>query len=154
MSERKIAFTMLAILLLQVSVPIIPADATSGRTTPDFSVSALTFSAGGSIDDGGEIIIGPHTHTVRIVVANIGVASGVATLEILHETIANAGNPTLLTTIDLGTIGAASSTNPILYDWTASSGDDQSLIARVVSSSDSDNSNNDRTIDFDVKIEN
>lgn len=154
MSERKIAFTMLAILLLQVSVPIIPADATSGRTTPDFSVSALTFSAGGSIDDGGEIIIGPHTHTVRIVVANIGVASGVATLEILHETIANAGNPTLLTTIDLGTIGAASTTNPILYDWTASSGDDQSLIARVVSSSDSDNSNNDRTIDFDVKIEN
>ena len=154
MSERKVAFAILAILVLQVSIPILPADATSGRTTPDFSVAALTFSAGGSIDDGTENIIAPSTHTVRIVVQNIGVASGTATLQILHETTANAGNPTLLQTIDLGTIGAATTTNPILYDWTASSGDDQTLIARVVSSSDSDNTNNERTIDFDVKIQN
>ena len=154
MSERKLAFAMLAILVLQVSVPILPVDATSGRTTPDFSVSALTFSAGGSIDDAGQIIIAPSTHTVRIVVENIGVAAGPATLEILHETTANAGNPTLLQTIDLGVISAASTTNPVLYDWTASSGDDQTLIARVVSSSDSDNSNNERRIDFDVKIQN
>ena len=51
MSERKVAFAILAILVLQISVPILPADATSGRTTPDFSVTALTFSSGGSIDD-------------------------------------------------------------------------------------------------------
>ena len=154
MSERKLAFTMLAILVFQVSMPILPVDATSGRTTPDFSVSALTFSAGGSIDDAGENILAPSLHTVRIVVENIGVAAGTATLEILHETTANAGNPTLLQTIDLGVISAASTTNPVLYDWTASSGDDQTLIARVVSSSDSDNGNNERRIDFDVKIQN
>lgn len=154
MSDRKVAFAILAILVLQVSIPILPADAASGRTTPDFSVTALTFSAGGSVDDGGENILAPSTHTVRVVVQNIGVVAGTAKLEILHETTANAGNPTLLQTIDLGTIGAASSTNPILYDWTASSGDDQTLIARVVSSSDSDNSNNDMRIDFDVKIQN
>ena len=111
MSERKVAFAILAILLLQVSVPILPVDATSGRTTPDFSVTALTFSAGGSIDDGGENILAPSTHTVRVVVQNMGVAAGTATLQILHETTANAGNPTLLQTIDLGTIGAASTTN-------------------------------------------
>ena len=154
MSERKVAFAILAILILQVSVPVLPVDATSGRTTPDFSVTALTFSSGGSIDDAGQNILAPATHTVRIVVQNIGVAAGTATLQILHETTANAGNPTLLQTIDLGTIGAASTTNPILYDWTASSGDDQTLIARVVSSSDSDNSNNEMEIDFDVKIQN
>ena len=154
MSERKVAFAILAILVLQVSVPILPVDATSGRTTPDFSVTALTFSSGGSIDDAGQNILAPTTHTVRIVVQNIGVASGTASLQILHETTANAGNPTLLQTIDLGTIGAASTTNPILYDWTASSGDDQTLIARVVSSADSDNSNNEMEIDFDVKIQN
>ena len=154
MSERKVAFAILAILVLQISVPILPVDATSGRTTPDFSVTALTFSSGGSIDDGGENILAPSTHTVRIVVQNIGVAAGTASLQILHETTANAGNPTLLQTIDLGTVGAASTTNPILYDWTASSGDDQTLIARVVSSSDSDNSNNEMRIDFDVKIQN
>ena len=74
MSERKVAFAILAILILQVSVPVLPVDATSGRTTPDFSVTALTFSSGGSIDDAGQNILAPATHTVRIVVQNIGVA--------------------------------------------------------------------------------
>ena len=46
MSERKVAFAILAILILQVSVPVLPVDATSGRTTPDFSVTALTFLFG------------------------------------------------------------------------------------------------------------
>ena len=55
MSNRKVAFSMLLLLLVQVVVPIIPADATSGRSSPDFNVSVMTFSSGGSIDDAGQI---------------------------------------------------------------------------------------------------
>ena len=33
MSNRKVAFSMLLLLLVQVVVPIIPADATSGRSS-------------------------------------------------------------------------------------------------------------------------
>lgn len=152
MSDRKIVFLMLAVLVLQVTLPVIPADAASGRSNPDFSVAALTFSEGGSIEEAGEIIIAPGAHKIRVVVANIGAASGTAVLEILHETLANTGNPTLLDSIDLGVISAASTSNPILYEWTASSGDDQSIIARVVSSSDSNSNNNEMRIDFDAKI--
>ena len=47
MSNRKVAFSMLLLLLVQVVVPIIPADATSGRSSPDFNVSVMTFSSGG-----------------------------------------------------------------------------------------------------------
>ena len=66
MSNRKVAFSMLLLLLVQVVVPIIPADATSGRTTPDFNVSVMTFSSGGSIDDAGQIKLAPGDHIIVI----------------------------------------------------------------------------------------
>ena len=50
----------------------------------------------------------------------------------------------------MGTINAATSSNPILINWVALEGDDQTLFARVVSAADSDTSNNERTLDFDV----
>ena len=49
MSNRKVAFSMLLLLFVQVLVPIIPADATSGRNSPDFNVSVMTFSSGGQL---------------------------------------------------------------------------------------------------------
>ena len=49
MSSRRIAATMLAILLVQVAVPLVPADATSGRSSPDFYISVMTLSSGGSV---------------------------------------------------------------------------------------------------------
>ena len=59
MSNRKVAFTLLALLLVQVAVPFIPADAASGRTTPDFRVSVMTLSSGGSIDQAGQVEVAP-----------------------------------------------------------------------------------------------
>ena len=151
MSNRKIAITMLALLLVQVAVPVIPVDATSGRTTSDFSVSVMTLSSGGSIDDAGLIKLAPGDHIIRVVVSNDGIAAGTATLNIVHQ--ASATSPeTSVTSIDLGSIGAATSSNPILINWTAMSGDGQTLYARVVAPSDSDTSNNERTMDFDVTM--
>ena len=149
MSNRKIAVTLLTLLLVQVVVPIIPADAASGRTTPDFRVSVLTLSSGGSIDDAGVNTLAPGDHVIRVVVTNIGAAAGSATLNIVHKA-SPSSIETTVTSIDLGTINAASSSNPILINWVALEGDDQTLFARVVSAADSDTSNNERTLDFDV----
>ena len=149
MSNRKIAVNLLTLLLVQVVVPIIPADAATGRTTPDFRVSVLTLSSGGSIDDAGSNTLAPGDHIIRIVVANDGVAAGSATLNIFHQA-SPSSIETAVTSIDLGSIDAASSSNPILVNWTALEGDDQTLFARVVSAADSDTSNNERTLAFDV----
>ena len=151
MSNRKVAFSMLLLLLVQVTVPVIPADATSGRTTPDFNVSVMTFSSGGSIDDAGIIKIAPGDHIVRVVVTNNGAGAGSAVLNIVHQASASSGE-TPVTSIDLGTIGAASSSNPVLINWTAFAGDGQTLYARVASLADTDTSNNERSIGFDVTM--
>ena len=56
MTNRKTAFAVLAVLCLQVLIPVIGVTAeTTGRSTPDFGISVLTLSDGGSIDDGGQI---------------------------------------------------------------------------------------------------
>jgi len=149
MSNRKIAFSILAVLLLQLAVPIMPVDATNGRTTPDFTVTVMTLSAGGSIDDGGEYKLSPGDHTVRIVVSNQGAVDGTVTLNLVHQAT-SASPETQVTSIDVGNIAAGTSSNPIPIVWTALSGDDQTLFARVVSIDDSESSNNERQLDFDV----
>ena len=60
MTNRKTAFAVLAVLCLQVLIPVIGVTAeTTGRSTPDFGISVLTLSDGGSIDDGGQIKLAP-----------------------------------------------------------------------------------------------
>ena len=149
MSNRKIAVAILALLFVQVAVPIIPADATSGRNSPDFRVSVMTLSSGGSIESAGEYELAPGDHIIRIVVTNIGAAAGTATLNIAHQASASSLE-TPVTSINLGSIGASSSSNPILVNWTAFEGDGQTLFARVVSSADSNPGNNDKSLAFDV----
>ena len=61
--------------MLQAIVPILSANAdTEGRTTPDFNVSILTLSDGGSVDNGGEYVVAPGDHIIRIVVSNEGLS--------------------------------------------------------------------------------
>ena len=124
MSNRKVAIALLALLFVQVAVPIIPVDAASGRTSPDFRVSVMTLSSGGSIDVAGEIEIAPGAHILRVVVSNIGAGAGTATLNIAHQASASSLESPV-TSINLGSIGAASSSNPILINWTAQEGDGQ-----------------------------
>ena len=85
MSNRKVAFSVLLLLVMQVTLPIIPADATSGRTTPDFTVSVMTLSSGGSVENSGEYKLAPGDHIVRIVVGNNGQVAGTATLNLVHQ---------------------------------------------------------------------
>ena len=150
MREKGLAFGILLVFFLQVLIPVVPVDAaTSGRTTPDFHVSVMTFSAGGSIDDSGEIKLAPGDHVIRLIVSNQGPVSGDVTLNLVHQ--ASPGSIEVpVTSIDLGTIGGASSSNPILINWTSLSGDDQTLFARVASVSDQNTANDERRIDFDV----
>ena len=151
MSSRKVAVSILLVLLLQVTVPMIPVDATSGRTNPDFSVSVMTLSSGGSVDESGQYKLAPGEHIIRIVVSNQGSVAGSVTLNLDHK--ASASSPeTQITSININNIGAASSSNPILINWTALSGDDQTIFARVVSIDDQVTNNNERILDFDVTM--
>ena len=72
MSSRNIASLILAVFLLQIAMPALTVDATSGRSTPDFSVSVMTLSSGGSVEYSGETKLAPGDHIVRIVVTNSG----------------------------------------------------------------------------------
>ena len=151
MSSRKVAVSILLVLILQVTVPMIPVDATSGRANPDFSVSVMTLSSGGSVDESGQYKLAPGDHIIRVVVSNQGSAAGSVTLNLDHK--ASASSPeTQITSININNIGAASASNPILINWTALSGDDQTIFARVVSIDDQVTNNNERRLDFDVTM--
>ena len=150
MHERRLAFGLIMVMMIQILVPVIPVDATMGRTTPDFTVSVMTLSAGGSIDDGIDKILAPGDHIVRIVVSNQGPVDGTATLNLVHQP-SPASAESSVTSINLGVIAATSSSNPILINWTAASGDDQTLFARISSSADINPSNDERRLDFHVR---
>lgn len=150
MHERRLAFGLIMVMMIQIIVPVIPVDATMGRTTPDFTVSVMTLSAGGSIDDGIDTILAPGDHVIRIVVTNQGPVDGTATLNLVHQP-SPASAESSVTSINLGVIAATSSSNPILINWTATSGDDQTLFARISSATDINPSNDERRLDFHVR---
>ena len=133
MSSRRIAATILAILLVQVAVPLVPADATSGRSSPDFYISVMTLSSGGSVDESGSVTLAPDEHVLRIVVNNGGMASASGTLNLYHQA-SPSSLETLVTSVSFNDIAPSSASNPILITWNATSGDDQALFARVASS--------------------
>ena len=151
MSSRNIASLILAVFLLQIAMPALTVDATSGRSTPDFSVSVMTLSSGGSVEYSGETKLAPGDHIVRIVVTNSGQGDGDATLNLVHRASPSSAE-SVITSISLGNIPAATSSNPILINWTALSGDDQTLFARVASSADTNTNNNENSISFDVTM--
>jgi uncharacterized membrane protein len=150
MHDRRLAFGLIMVMMIQIIVPVIPVDATMGRTTPDFTVSVMTLSAGGSVDDGIDTILAPGDHVIRIVVTNQGPVDGSATLNLVHQP-SPASAESSFTSINLGVIAATSSSNPILINWTATSGDDQTLFARISSATDINPSNDERRLDFHVR---
>ena len=150
MTNRTTALGVLIILMLQAIVPILSVNAdTEGRTTPDFAVSVLTLSDGGSVDNGGQYVIAPGEHIIRIVVSNEGTVTGSANLDIVHQ-LSPSSSENVLTTISIDNLQASTQTNPILYSWTATAGDDQTLFARVSSASDPNSNNDDLSLDFHV----
>ena len=150
MSNRKMAFTILLVLLVQASAPIIPVDAASGRAVPNVSVD-LTLSVGGSVTADGITTVAPGDHTAKVVVANIGLTDAEVTVTLVHKaSVASAESQVI--SIDAGTIQAGTS-DTILIDWAATEGAGQTLFARIVATDVtvlSDVTNGESQLDFDV----
>ena len=150
MRESRGAFFLVVVLMLQAIVPLMPADAAEGRSTPDFLVTQLEFSVGGSIEVGGEITIASGMHVLRVEVTNQGPVPDSATLNILHKA-SSVSAETSVTSISLGVIAATSTSGVLLVNWTANLGDSQTIIARVSGSNDINTGNDESSLNFDVE---
>lgn len=153
---RASSIGLVALLLLTLVTPLATpaAEATSGRAGPDFSVTALTLDNHGSVlvDDAGliTVVAAPGDHTVRIEVANVGTLAGSATLELVHQ-----GSPTAFEVVvdqmSTGSLAPGAAPSVFLMTWTAATGQDQTLFARVQSLQDGNTMNDERELDLDVE---
>ena len=142
---------LVVLFLIPMATPLIGStDAgTSGRAAPDFGVTILTLGGAGSIDPGTGIILEPAEHNVRVTVRNTGDIQGSASLQLVHKGSPTAGEY-IVTTIALGNLPASGTSNPIIIPWTATTGDGQTLFARISGNGDSNPSNNEQRKDFNV----
>ncbi|DAC11422.1 MAG TPA: hypothetical protein HA276_06365 [Candidatus Poseidoniaceae archaeon] len=153
---RASSIGLVALLLLTLATPLATpaAEATSGRAGPDFSVTALTLDNHGSVlvDDAGliSVVAAPGDHTVRIEVANVGTLAGSATLELVHK-----GSPTAFEVVvdqmSTGSLAPGAAPSVFLMTWTAATGQDQTLFARVQSLQDGNTMNDERELGLDVE---
>ena len=147
MNDRKMAFTILLVLLLQVSVPMIPADAASGRAVPDFSID-MTLAAGGSVNNSGVVKAALGNHSVEIAVSNDGSNSAEVVVKLFHKATSSSAE-TQVISIGPSTM-ASGETRTFPVDWVAFAGDGQSLIAQIIATDDSDVTEVNTTLAFDV----
>ena len=156
-SRTNISTLLAGLILLVLLTPnIAPFTSASdgARASPDFSVQSITLDDAGSVWEGVDLILEQEQHVVRIVVANTGSVSGAVILSLVHQGSPTAGETTV-TSINLGILSATSTTNPILISWNATTGDSQTLFARVAATSgsaDSNSANNEQRLDFNVRV--
>ena len=153
--SRAASLGLVALLLITLAVPMATpaAEATSGRAGPDFSVTGLTLDNHGSvqINEAGlfTIVAAPGDHTVRIEVANVGTIAGSATLSLVHQ-----GSPTAFEVdvdeMSTGSLAPGAAPSVFMMTWTAATGDDQTLYARVSSLQDGNTMNDERVMELDV----
>ncbi|MCH1540655.1 MAG: hypothetical protein L7S56_04370 [Candidatus Poseidonia sp.] len=148
MNNRGLSLGLVLLLLITGLAPL--ASGTSARTTPDFTITSFTLENAGSITSGGEIIVEDSTHTVRVQVQNIGSAAGEVSLTLYHQGSLTSGE-SIVQTVDLGVMAAGVSSNVILLEWTGTIGDDQTLSARVSSTTDSNINNNEQSMLLQVR---
>ena len=139
LSKPLVPLSLVAIMLVASLTPLAMAD--GGRSTPDFVVSSFTLDDAGSINLGGGVEAEDATHVVRVQVQNIGLGAGQASLTLLLQGTATSGDVVLGTT-DLGVIAAGGSSAVTVFSWSATLGNNQILKARISSSSDVNNGNN------------
>jgi len=156
-SSTKISTIVAGLILLVLLAPnIAPFTSASdgARASPDFSVQSITLDGAGSVWDGVDLLLEQEQHVVRIVVANTGSADGQVILNLAHLGSPTAGETTV-TSLNLGVLSASSISNPILISWNATTGDSQTLFARVAAaagSTDSNSANNEQRLDFNVGV--
>ena len=149
--KSTIAAVMLLLLVAPMVAPLTSAnDSTSARSSPNFGINSFLLDGAGSIQSGVDIFVENATHSARIIVANTGPASGTVVVSLFHQGSPVAGK-TLVNSLEIGPIAPGTVANPVLFQWTATPGDGQSLFAEVFSLSDPDPGNDERRINFDVK---
>ena len=148
MSNRLSPLFLVGLLLFTSLAPLSMAD-TGARSSPDFIVTSFTLDDAGSIIDGGSVVAEAATHIVRIQVQNIGLSAGQASLALYHQGTSTSGE-TVVDSTDLGVINSGSSSNVVVFAWTATLGPDQILKARVTSTTDINTANNDEELLVDV----
>ena len=146
-----VATLMLVLLIVPIMAPFTAADAnTSARSSPDFSVTSFTLDGAGSVQSGTDIFVENATHVARIVASNTGSSAGSVVVSLYHQGSASATR-VLVSAITIGPINPGTSHSPVLIDWTASPGNDQTLYAEVFSLQDPNSGNNEMRLDFDVR---
>ncbi len=131
-----VATLMLVLLIVPIMAPFTAADAnTSARSSPDFSVTSFTLDGAGSVQSGTDIFVENATHVARIVASNTGSSAGSVVVSLYHQGSASATR-VLVSAITIGPINPGTSHSPVLIDWTASPGNDQTLYAEVFSLQD------------------
>ena len=150
MFKQKTLPLMLVLLLVgHLALPFADASATSGRAGPDFAVTNMQFDGAGSVFTSSGLVLAPDTHTVRVDVENVGTSSGNAFLSLVHKGSPSAAEQ-IVDTVDLGTMPASSGPTTFLLSWTATTGPQQTLFARVSGANDGNPVNNEYRRDFDV----
>ena len=148
---RQKTLPLLLVLLLvgHLALPFADASTTSGRAGPDFAVTNMQFDGAGSVFTSSGLVLAPDTHTVRVDVSNVGTSSGNAFLSLVHKGSPSAAEQ-IVDTVDLGTMPASSGPTTFLLSWTATTGPQQTLFARVSGANDGNPVNNEYRRDFDV----
>ena len=143
---------LFGIMLLQLAMPMVPIASADGRAAADFSVDSVTFSSGYSVTDSlGDHKVGVGNHTLRIVVSNLGSASGVPTVTVVH-TDSGMSQTQVGSQLVLDELTPTTTADPLLVSWDgAALGASQSITVTVSAASDANSANDEKIISFDVE---
>ena len=147
--QKTLPLLLVLLLVGHLALPFADASTTSGRAGPDFQINNMEFDGAGSVFASTGLVLAPDTHTVRVVVENVGTSSGNAFLSLVHKGSPSAAEQ-IVDTVDLGTMSASSGPTTFLLSWTATTGPSQTLFARVSGANDGNSINNEYRRDFDV----
>ena len=147
--QKTLPLLLVLLLVGHLALPFADASTTSGRAGPDFAVTNMQFDGAGSVFTSSGLVLAPDTHTVRVDVSNVGTSSGNAFLSLVHKGSPSAAEQ-IVDTVDLGTMPASSGPTTFLLSWTATTGPQQTLFARVSGANDGNPVNNEYRRDFDV----
>ena len=147
--QKTLPLLLVLLMVGHLALPFADASSTSGRAGPDFQVNNMLFDGAGSVFTSSGLVLAPDTHTVRVVVENVGTSSGNAFLSLVHKGSPSAAEQ-IVDTVDLGTMPASSGPTTFLLSWTATTGPQQTLFARVSGANDGNPVNNEYRRDFDV----
>lgn len=148
--KRSVTYFLIGLFLLSLATPLATPSTTQARSSPNLSVQLISLDNAGSINNGTHNLVQDGaTHSVVVIVKNKGGLEGSGTLRLLHKGSPSA-DPVQKGTHSVSNLAAGATTSPIVFSWTGTLGNGQTLIARIDSVADSDLSDNEQSLFFDV----